>query len=421
MRLLFLCHAHPELQAGGTEIFSRELFRELRARTGITGAYLAGTSAGQRPQAPGTAFQATGVATDELLMWTAGFDGFFLSQIDLHGVVPELSSFLSQMRPDVVHLHHTLQLGVEILPLIRRVLPQARIVLTLHDYYAICANDGQMCTTEGLLCTGASIDACRRCLPDRSATDFRLRELHIRGAFRAVDRFVSPSRFLRDRFIAWGIDPGRIEVIRNGLPPVARVQARPAPDGRRDRFGFFGHINRFKGATVALEASARLSRAGFGHHLAIHGGTAYQTADTIERFERALSAAPDARHSGPYRREDQSRRIAGTDWIIVPSIWWENAPLVIQEAFSQGRPVICGNIGGMAEAVRDGVDGLHFPVGDAAGLAQVMRRAVEEPGLWQHLADGILPPRTVGDAADEHLALYSDLVSGEILPRRSAA
>ena len=151
MRLLFLCHAHPELQAGGTEIFSRELFRELRARTGITGAYLAGTSAGQRPQAPGTAFQATGVATDELLMWTAGFDGFFLSQIDLHGVVPELSSFLSQMRPDVVHLHHTLQLGVEILPLIRRVLPQARIVLTLHDYYAICANDGQMCTTEGLL------------------------------------------------------------------------------------------------------------------------------------------------------------------------------------------------------------------------------------------------------------------------------
>ena len=105
----------------------------------------------------------------------------------------------------------------------------------------------------------------------------------------------------------------------------------------------------------------------------------------------------------------------------MPSIWWENAPLVIQEAFSQGRPVICGNIGGMAEAVRDGVDGLHFPVGDAAGLAQVMRRAVEEPGLWQHLANGILPPRTVGDAADEHLALYSDLVSGEILPRRSAA
>ena len=71
----------------------------------------------------------------------------------------------------------------------------------------------------------------------------------------------------------------------------------------------------------------------------------------------------------------------------MPSIWWENAPLVIQEAFPARPPRHLRQLGGMAEAVRDGVDGLHFPVGDAAGLAQVMRRAVEEPGLWQHLAD----------------------------------
>ena len=126
MRLLFLCHSHPDLQAGCTEIFSRNLFRELRSRRGIDGAYVAGTSAGQRPASPGTAFQAAGSASDELLMWTAGFDSFFLSQTDLHGVVPEFSSFLRQMRPDVVHLHHTLQIGVEIVPLIRRVLPEPR-------------------------------------------------------------------------------------------------------------------------------------------------------------------------------------------------------------------------------------------------------------------------------------------------------
>jgi glycosyltransferase involved in cell wall biosynthesis len=421
MRLLFLCHAHPDLQAGGTEIFSRDLFRELRTRRGVTGAFLAGASAGQRPASPGTAFQAAGSAGDELLIWTAGFDSFFLSQIDLHGVIPEFSSFLRQMRPDVVHVHHTLQLGVEILPLIRRLLPKARIVLTLHDYYAICANDGQMATSEGLLCAAASIDACRRCLPDRSATDIRLRELHVRGAFRAVDRFISPSCFLRDRFIGWGIDPGRIAVIRNGVPPAARVPARPSPDGRRDRFGFFGHINRFKGATVALEASARLSRAGFDHSLTMHGGTAHQTAETLEHFQRALSAAPEARHAGPYRREDHARMIADVDWIVVPSVWWENAPLVIQEAFSQRRPVICSNVGGMAEAVRDGVDGLHFPIGDPAALMRVMRRAVEEPDLWQRLAEGILSPRTVADAADEHLALYSDLMRVETALRRSAA
>jgi glycosyltransferase involved in cell wall biosynthesis len=421
MRVLFLSHSHPSLQAGGTEIFSLDLFHELRARPGVSGAYVAGTSAGQRPVSPGTAFQAIGPAPDEVLLWTAGFDSFYLSQTDLHGVVPEFESFLQELNPDVVHVHHTLQLGLELLPMIRRVVPLARIVMTLHDYYAICANDGQMCTPQGLPCTVASIDACQRCLPDRSGTDFRLRELHVRGALRVVDRFIAPSAFLRDRFISWGIESERIEVIRNGVPAPARPPARPSPDGRRDRFGFFGHINRFKGATVALEASAWLSRAGVAHHLSLHGSTAHQAAETVERFERHLEAAPDATYNGAYARNEQGRLMEAIDWVVVPSIWWENAPLVIQEAFVHGRPVICSDVGGMAEAVRDGTDGLHFTRGNSRALALAMRLAIEEPGLWQRLSDGILPVRTVREAADEHLALYAALCSAQPARRRQAA
>ena len=421
LRTLFLCHSHPDLQAGGTEIFSRDLFRELRTRYGADGVYLAGTCAGQRPGAPGTAFQAIGTASDEVLLWTAGFDSFHISQTDLHGVIPELSDFLRQMRPDIVHVHHTMLLGMEVLPLIRRLLPAVQIVMTLHDYYAICAHDGQMCTTDGLLCSAASLDACQRCLPDRSATDFRMRDLHIRGALRAVDRFVAPSETLRDRFIAWGIEPGKIDLIRNGLPLGDRAPWRPAPDGRRDRFGFFGHINRFKGATVALAASERLSRAAVAHSLTVHGSAAFQTEATVARFQQALATAPDASHFGAYRRADQGRLMAAVDWVIVPSIWWENAPLVIQEAAHHGRPVICSDVGGMAEAVRDGIDGLHFRLGDPASLAQIMRRVIEEPGLWQRLAEGIAPPRTIQDAAADHAALYADLMRSRPASRRRAA
>jgi glycosyltransferase involved in cell wall biosynthesis len=421
VRILFLSHSHPDLQAGGTEIFSLDLFRELRSRDQIRGAYLAGTSAGQRSVAPGTAFQAVGTASDELLMWTAGFDSFYLSQTDLHGVVPEFASLLRKVRPEVVHIHHTLQLGMELVPLIKRVLPSTQIVMTLHDFYAICANDGQMHTTAGLPCSKASIDVCHRCLPDRPATDFRLRELQIRGALRAVDRFISPSQFLRDRFIAWGIGPDQIEVIRNGLPPLTRAAARQASDGRRDRFGFFGHINRFKGATVVLDASARLSRSGVAHQISLHGGSAYQAQDTLDAFAQSLDAAPDAIHRGAYGREEQARLIAGVDWVVVPSVWWENAPLVIQEAFAHGRPVICSDVGGMAEAVRDGTDGLHFSRGDARSLAETMQRAIELPGLWQRLVNDIQAPRTIQDAADEHLALYNGLISATAAPRRSAA
>jgi glycosyltransferase involved in cell wall biosynthesis len=309
---------------------------------------------------------------------------------------------------------------MEILPLIRRLLPAASIVMTLHDYYAICANDGQMHTVGGLPCARASIDACRRCFPDRAATDFRLRDIQVTGALRAVDRFIAPSEFLRQRFIEWGISAERIGVIRNGLPRHMAAPARRAPDGRRDRFGFFGHINRFKGATLALEASARLSRNNIEHQLLLHGGSTYQTQETMDHFNHALQDAPDALHLGAYSRAEQAALMADVDWVVVPSVWWENAPLVIQEAFAHGRPVICANVGGMAEAVRDGVDGLHFTRGNPRSLEQAMRRAIEEPELWQRLAANIVTPRGIEVAADEHLDLYQDLIA-QAPARRSAA
>ncbi len=418
MRVLFLLHAHPDLQAGGTEIFARDLFRALRQDPAVDGLFLAGTAAHQRPQSPGTPFQTVGHAPDEVLLWSGGFDPFFMSQIDLHGVSQPLATLLAELRPDVVHIHHLMTLGVEMAGLVRRVLPGVPIVMTLHDYYPICANDGQMVTTAGALCHAASLDACRRCFPGRGLTDFRLRDLHIGGALAQVDHFIAPSHFLRDRYVAWGLSAGRISVLPNGLPDLDAAPQRAA--ARRDRFAFFGHINRFKGATVALDASARLSREGVPHALALHGGADHQAPETLARFERARDAAPDARHRGPYRRADMANLMAEADWVVFPSEWWENAPLVINEAFQHRRPVICSAIGGAAELVQDGVNGLHVPVSDAGALADAMRRAVEEPGLRERLVAGIAPPVSIADSAARHRALYGDLISAAT-PRRQAA
>ena len=79
------------------------------------------------------------------------------------------------------------------------------------------------------------------------------------------------------------------------------------------------------------------------------------------------------------------------DWTIVPSTWWENAPVVIQEAFHHGRPIIASDIGGMAEKVRDDIDGLHFHVGNPESLAEAMTRAIREPELWDRLRAGHPP------------------------------
>lgn len=415
LRILMLAHNHPDLQPGGTETVARNLFRTLRATVpGLEGLFLAATTGAQREPKPGTLLQgAPGGQADEALMWLPHFDRFFLSQADTQGLSLAFGPLMESLRPDIIHIHHPLQFGLESIALLRRLAPrQARLVMTLHDYFALCPREGQLLRRDGRLCSGPSMDACHHCIPDRPASDFVLRQLAIRQVASLVDALVAPSHFLRDRFIAAGWDAGRITV----LPNAVDTQGPPAPHramaqgGRRDRFAFFGHVNRFKGSLVALEASARLSAQAVAHGMALHGGTAHQSSEFMQEFNAALAAAPAARHHGLYDSEELPRRIAAADWVVVPSIWFENAPLVVLEAFRHGRPVICSDAGGMAELVRNGMDGLHAPIGDAEGWAATMRRAIEEPGLWDRLVRGIRHPTGLDAMAGEHLDLYRRLL-----------
>jgi len=115
---------------------------------------------------------------------------------------------------------------------------------------------------------------------------------------------------------------------------------------------------------------------------------------------------------GKYKPENLGELMREIDWVIVPSIWWENSPLVIQEAFMNGRPVICSNVGGMAEKVTDGVNGMHFQVGDPASLAATIRRAVQSSGTWDQMRQGIPPIYRLDHQVSELVDLYRQLIAG---------
>jgi glycosyltransferase involved in cell wall biosynthesis len=408
MRVLVISHGHPAFSIGGAEVASHALFRALNA-AGVEAYYLARAAPPMRRHAA-TPLLSLRQGERETFLHTDAWDEFWLSNGGLADLGGAFASYLAQVRPDVVHFHHVIGLGVEALAQVRRQLPQARIVVTFHEYLSICANHGQMVKTQRrALCHQASPAACNGCFPQHAPAEFSGRERHLKNHWLLADAFVSPSRFLVDRYVAWGLPAERFAVIENGLEGAPVPPRALPPGGQRNRFAFFGQINEFKGLQVLLEAVTRVPDEVWGDAtLNVFGGNLeFQPEAFRTRFAELLErAGRRARFHGPYRPEDLPRLMGGVDWTVMPSIWWENSPVVIQESFLHRRPLIVSDIGGMAEKVQDGVNGLHFRVGSPEDLADRLGRALTEPGLWQRLAEAAPPPPDLARFAALHLAIY---------------
>jgi glycosyltransferase involved in cell wall biosynthesis len=453
--VLSIVHNHPSIRPGGAEGYALELHRAMGRAPGWRSVLLAKAGpplARSGRVHEGTVVESVAGATDEYLLFTDGYtyDWFRGTITDKDFLTRHLRKFLQAVRPDVVHLQHTLFLGYDLLREIRSTLPDAAIVYTLHEYAPICFRDGQMVRTyDDEPCTGASPRACHECFPEHSPRDFELRKRFIQSHLSLVDAFVAPSRFLRQRYVEWGIPEDRILFEDNGRVPPVRVAA-PTARRTRDRIGFFGQVTRFKGLDVLLEAMGQLDEtaspgdqvpgerparlrgeaaevasimsallgtpspdaARSGPRLFVHGANLdLQVGDYRQRVADLLDRVGDrVTMMGSYRPSELPDLMEQVDWVVVPSVWWENAPLVIQEAFTHGRPVICSDIGGMAEKVTDGVDGLHFRTGDARSLARVLARAISEDGLWERLRSGITAVHSMDDHVARLTALYDDLL-----------
>jgi glycosyltransferase involved in cell wall biosynthesis len=334
------------------------------------------------------------------------------------------ADLIRALKPSVVHTHHYAHMGLEYLRVIKQCDPTIRVYLTLHEYMAICRNNGQMIKTQGMkLCHSESPDECHQCFPESSPEDFWLRKHFIQGHFRMVDGFVAPSEFLRQRYIAWGIPADKIVVIENGQSALPALPPRPLREGEtRNRFAFFGQVNQYKGLDLLLEAMHTLSRPQLKQIVVEVHGANLEKQETALQKKVAELAAPLVKKGalvwmGAYRPEEQRQRMAAIDWVLVPSIWWENSPMVIQEAFVCGRPVIASDIGGMAEKVRDGVDGLHVAARNPIRWGETLLRAASTPGLWDQLAAGIRRPASVAEVAEQHLALMAPVARVTELPR----
>jgi len=423
-RVVYICHNHPAVRPGGAELYALALHRAMRSRPGWESTFLARSGMPLTPVArnhEGTHLSVVDGATDEYYFHTdfAHFDSFMGWNAYKNLWTRYLRDFLEAYRPDVVHFQHTLFLGYEIIREVRNTLPNATILYTLHEFVPICHRNGQMIRTinDDELCTHSSPHRCHACFPEHSPQAFFMRKRFVQSMFELVDLFIAPSEFLRERYIEWGIPPERIRFEENGsaghdeAPTVQDRVGRIPPR----RIGFFGQLTRYKGIHVLLEAMRLLKNEGVEAHLWMHGANLdLQPIEFQKDVVNLLAACQGSvTLAGRYEPDGLPELMANVDWVVVPSIWWENSPLVVQEAFLHGRPIICSDIGGMAEKVKDGVNGLHFKARDPMSLARTLARATADPELWRSLRKGIPRVQSIEGHATTMSRLYLDLLTSK--------
>ncbi len=408
-RVLVLTHSHPALTRGGAELAALRLFEGLRAHTDRTALFL---GCGREPgggRAGSAITQPFGA--DDFLYTMAGYDWFKFANHD-ERFPRDFAALLRRTRPDVLHFHHYSNFGAEALLIARRTLPNARIVVTLHEFQAICHHYGQMVTRHSrTLCHQATPRDCMRCFPEFSRADFFLRTQYVRRFLEEVDLFIAPSRFLAGRYVEWGIPAARMHVLEN---VIADATDAPPPAAREDgvlRAGFFGQISFLKGIQVLFDAAAILEDEGVDNVVVnIHGDHTGQPEEFREEFLASLAkAGRNVRFHGPYDNSRVDALMRAQDLVLVPSVWWENSPVVIQEARRNRVPIICSDIGGMAEKVAPGTDGWHVPVGSAPELAALLRTLAAAPQRIAAMRATMRPPTPARETVSEHVALYDSL------------
>lgn len=373
---------------------------------------------------------------------------------------------LDSFQPDIVHVQHLMLLSLGI-PRISRA-AGARVVMTLNDFWLFCVRFGQLLLPDGSLCGGPNLPDCQTCLQDfrfsqgspekavikmlqvtrelsgvdlaplvywaqdrshwlrKRKTDnpskasqagsdqdleqelrHRIRKVNL--LIEQVDLFLSPSATVADRVAQWGIPRNKLRVSRYGIDtsPFEGLQRAERAD-EKIVFGYVGTLAPHKGVHILMQAMQKLPPELCRLH--VFGSDAHY--GDYGRMLKDVAQEMDVTFNGPLDRSQIGRAFETIDCLVMPSLWLENSPVVIQEAFAAGVPVIASGQGGMAELIQDGRSGRLFPAGDVTSLAKHMAAVIQNPTTLRTWSVTMDPPRTIQDDAEAMEETYREIIDG---------
>lgn len=355
-----------------------------------------------------------------------------------------LHKCLVDWQPDIVHITSCLTLSASIIATAKDFgLP---VVLTLTDFWFVChslnllRHDGSMCdghsnTQDCLQCmswnSGAhqkikkltSVRVATQIFDTMSRMPFFSRQRGLRGyalniaqrrnylmsILNLADIITAPSNHLRDMLWQSGVK-NEIRVIYSGHDLSWLKAYNRQGFNKVVRFGYVGQFIPTKGVQVLLTAFSGCDWQGKAE-LNLFGDVDAKSVFGRELQEICKRNARDIHFHGAFPHEKLGEVLSGLDVLIVPSIWLENNPRVVQESFACKIPVIASDVGGISEFVEHEVNGLMFERGNVNDLQTQLQRIVHEPGLLERLKSGIPPVKLIEDEVSEFEAIYKTLTA----------
>ncbi len=290
-----------------------------------------------------------------------------------------MEKLIDRRHPDIIHAHNIYhQLTPAILePARKRGIP---VMLTLHDYKLACPvytflRDGEICEECLKGGTGALLrHRCKGGSLSESLVLWAEDRLHrwLKSYERGVDLFTSPSRFLLKKMVEGRVDPDSIVYLQNALPLSQDWIERPyqaPPVSTRPDLLWVGRMSYEKGLDTLLRALAR-SRSNL--RLLLVGDGPEEAA--LRTLSQSLSLGDSVEFLGRVPRERVAELILSSHGTVIPSEWYENAPLSILESLALGRAVIASELGGIPEMLEHERTGWLFPAGNENALAGLLDR-----------------------------------------------
>ncbi len=422
MRILFISHCHPAFIKGGAQLAAWRLFQICKNHYGSAQAQFL-------TAAPDASFIPNG---SEM----SNFDsGVWLIRPSINPLLHVTNAALrkdgivhqglSAFDPEIIHIHHFLRVGIDLILALRSWFPKASLVMTLHEYWGMCPNGGRLFLNTNELCGGPSPNSCVKCLGEDMRPLLAIRRLRIARLMDSIDHFIAPSFFLKTKYLSFGLSPKCISVVENSYPIVPN-RINQVQDRRSDctslTFAYFGQVHPWKGVDLIISAFAKAVKTEPKIQLLIHGiDPSFKPSERaskvfieyLESVKYLVDSLEDDRIKikGFYKEEELESLYESVDVVVMASPWFENSPMVIQESFMFGCPVLVPNHGGMAEKVSDGVTGWHYLSGDIEDLSKKMIEIKQCPTILDSMSNRLRKMlEKAQHPANRHLKIYEKLV-----------